>query len=92
MVKYLGHYGHKQSQKSESIDTPGGGKQEVTTTHNILLEYAECDLAEYFAEQLPPVFQTEIVSFWKALFEVADALERIHNLENEDGAVKKFDG
>ena len=94
MVKYLGHYGHKEvkvtERNSRALDQAEGNEE--VATHNILLEYAEFDLAEYFAQRLPPVFPTEIEAFWKALFEVADALEGIHNLENNDGAVKQFDG
>ena len=91
MVKYLGHYGHKKVKEAPGPLYDAGEKEEVTT-YNILLEYAEFDLAEYFAQRLPPVLQTEIEAFWKALFEVSDALEYIHNLENNDGEVKRFDG
>ena len=49
-------------------------------TQNILLEYGDCDLDDLFYFQLPPVLQTEIEEFWNHLFEVADAVEKIHNL------------
>ena len=85
MIRYLGDYSHQEIRHvSEEI---------TETTHNILLEYGELDLDEYFIERLPPVLQTEIETFWKALFEVADAVEAIHNLETStDVQVRKYHG
>ncbi|KAL8658704.1 MAG: hypothetical protein Q9226_000818 [Calogaya cf. arnoldii] len=48
-------------------------------TFNLLLEFGECDLDEFFAHRNPPVLQDETDQFWKALFEVADALDGLHN-------------
>lgn len=48
------------------------------TTYNILLEFGELDLDEYFFERSPPVLTAEIVHFWKDLFEVARAVKDIH--------------
>ena len=94
MVKYLGDYGHQEPRQCQPLPSVDGHTSEETlvNTYNILLEYGEYDLDEYFAQRLPPVFRTEIATFWKSLFEVADAVDGIHNLENEDGAVRKFHG
>jgi hypothetical protein len=74
MVRCLADYGHHEMQRSS-------GQAAVSrTTYNILLEYGDCDLDEFFADRLPPIFETEVEGFWKALFEVADAVEGIHNL------------
>lgn len=50
------------------------------TTYNILLEFGELDLDEFFFDQniLPPVLSTEVGKFWKDLFEVATAVKEIH--------------
>lgn len=47
-------------------------------THNILLEDAQCDLFEYFADTVPPTTPAEIFGFWSQLFGIASALKRIH--------------
>ena len=66
------------------------------TTYNILLEYGEFDLEEFFGEQqqYPPVLQLEIVLFWESFFKVADAISRVHNLtiKTEDGKTKIYNG
>lgn len=90
MVQYLGHYEHEEIQlPSHAPETVVTAKEEevTRTTYNILLEYGDMDLDEFFAERLPPVLQTEVEAFWKDLFEVADAVERIHNLEDRTGGV-----
>ena len=94
MVKYLGDYGHQEAQQTSPGSDLNGRKSEETSvvTHNILLEYGDCDLDEYFAQRLPPVFRTEIESFWQSLAEVADALNGVHNLEDKDGIVQKYHG
>lgn len=54
-------------------------------TWNILLEYGDLDLDEYFLERLPPVFPINILGFWEDLFEVGDAIKGVHNLEYGKG-------
>jgi hypothetical protein len=79
MVQYLGEYTHASHQvlgtRVESLDK----------TFNILLEYGDLDLDEYFLERLPPVFPTEIMRFWKDLFEVSEAIKGVHNLKHGKG-------
>lgn len=77
MVRCLADYEHQEIRRSPSL------AETVATTYNILLEYGDEDLDEYFARLLPPVFQTEVEGFWKGLFEVADAVEGIHNLKTD---------
>ncbi|MCJ1308075.1 hypothetical protein MMC25_001726 [Agyrium rufum] len=94
IVKYLGDYGHPrfcQPETNEGLHAGNNGR-ETFGTHNILLEYGDYDLDEYFAQRLPPVVRTGIEDFWRSLFEVADAIEGIHNLNNNDGAVQHFYG
>jgi hypothetical protein len=85
IVRCLAEYIHREIRRPpDSPQSPHlpdqAADEEVRTTYNILLEYGEFDLDEYFAEFLPPVLQTELEKFWSALFEVADAVEGIHNL------------
>lgn len=63
-------------------------------SHNILLEYREHDLNEYFFVQSPPTLGREILDFWEKLFQIADALRRVHNLEKKmnNGNSIKFRG
>lgn len=63
------------------------------TTCNILLEFGDLDLDEFFAERSPPILPSEIVDFWKDLFEISEAVQRIHNLEiRTDGLVQDYNG
>lgn len=83
MVQYLGCY---------SID----GCPLQSGSHNILLEYGQFDLDEYFADKrsYPPIRGAEIRLFWQSLFEIADAIRRIHNLEHKDknGGTDEYNG
>jgi hypothetical protein len=96
MVQYLGEYGHKEihaPSKGPQIITPDMHQDVLRTTYNILLEYGESDLEEYFADTNPPYLQPEVEAFWKGLFAVADAVQGIHHLKtNTDGRVQEFYG
>ena len=85
MVQYLGEYSFDEKPNDPS-----------SRTHNILLEFGELDLDEFFADpqQHPPLLSLEIIEFWGYLFKVADALQTIHNLvyKNEDGLVQRYHG
>jgi hypothetical protein len=48
---------------------------------NLLLEFGTYDLRLIFGHKLPPVFPKEILAFWEALFEVADAVYGIHEFK-----------
>lgn len=87
MVRCLLDFEHREIR-------PGPGKdQPPRDTYNILLEFGDLDLAEYFADRLPPVLQIETEDFWIGLFDVADALEGIHNRQaNTGGVVQEYYG
>ena len=83
MIKCLGHYTHR-GQPTERT-TASSADKKVEFNFNILLEYSLLDLDEVFGSRLPPVFPNEIEAFWKALFKVADAVDKLHNLKiNEE--------
>jgi hypothetical protein len=95
-VKYLGEFSYR-----ESYETPGssqkspqdGGNDPLRNTHNIILEYGEADLEEFFLDKIPPVLSDEISSFWRELFAIADAIRNIHNLKvKENGRVQEYQG
>lgn len=99
MVRYLGDYEHVEVQTvphTPQTTTDGeASKVEVRkiSTFNIILEYGDYDLVEYFEEFAPPVFQSEVNFFWTGLFEVAHAVENIHNFSvNKDGRIEEFQG
>ncbi|KAK1751003.1 hypothetical protein QBC47DRAFT_83115 [Echria macrotheca] len=50
-------------------------------TYNILLEYADYDLAGAVVAESPPISYDEITSFWQSLSEVATTLTEIHCLD-----------
>ena len=63
-------------------------------TYNILLEFGEMDLADYFKRTLPPVLPLEIEAFWRSLFAVANAVQGVHDLKVRDdsGQTKEYYG
>lgn len=105
MVQYLGYFSYKEREygNSDSSETPEGlranpkivepEEQIVRATHNIVLEFGESDLEEYFVDNQPPAFQPEVEAFWSGLVEVAEAVKGIHNLETTNGGrVQQFYG
>ncbi|KAI1410206.1 hypothetical protein F5Y13DRAFT_202335 [Hypoxylon sp. FL1857] len=86
MVQFLGEY--------EIDETLEGGM--VFHTWNILLEYGDEDLEEFFASPLnyPPNLNPETVQFWNSLANVAKALDAMHNLdlERENGRHDSYSG
>jgi hypothetical protein len=94
MVRYLTDY------KNEVFENPTDagrrsmdGRQFSNFTYNILLEYGQYDLEERFLLARPPVFGKELTEFWKDLFEVADAVEGVHNLKYQtEDEIKEFQG
>jgi len=50
-----------------------------TPTYNLLLEYADCDLEEYFADTPPPISPMDTVWLWKQLSGLAHGLQAIHD-------------
>ena len=95
MVRYLADYVHNEGTQKPTVATSTKKNQKHGTnfTYNILLEYGDCDLDECFMIEEPPVLETEIRAFWNDLFEIADAVDRIHNLKIpvEDG-FKEYHG
>jgi hypothetical protein len=83
MVRYLGDIVNRKACPelgATSGDDNSNGSASVD--YNILLEYGEFDL-QMFLEQnrLPPFLQVEIENFWRDIFQIAEALNRIHNLK-----------
>jgi hypothetical protein len=74
LIRCLGHF-------TEKLDVDGHTEK----THNLLLEYGELDLDEYFAETPPPATVDDIIPFWRNMFNVVDALEFIHNFQDYSG-------
>lgn len=86
MVKYLGEYKIDEQLEDGSIGH----------TWNMLLEYGEEDLDEFFASQrnYPPNLNPETIQFWNSLANVAQVLDSMHNLEfgRENGRHDHFFG
>ncbi|KAI1427718.1 kinase-like domain-containing protein [Xylaria sp. FL1777] len=90
MIKYLGTV--KCTQCPQTLQGPRNKEQR--RSYNILLEYGEDDLNEYFFVHNPPVLDREIIDFWGNLFQIVDALQRVHNLEQKrkDGTTHWYIG
>lgn len=73
-----------------TVPAPGPQEQLGRMTTNILLEWGETDLDDFFAERQPPVLGSEVRIFWKELFGVAEALQSVHNFKKKNG--QEFDG
>ena len=89
MVRWLADYKKSQT-SSEEPGHPAADSFNQTsknTTYNILLEYGEMDLSNYFEEIEQPVRSSDIEAFWRSVFAVADAVKGIHNLRVHDAGV-----
>ncbi|XXG99358.1 hypothetical protein Hte_005695 [Hypoxylon texense] len=86
MVQFLGEYEIDERLEDGTVDR----------TYNILLEYGEEDLEEFFASSrnYPPILNTETIQFWESLANVANALHSMHNLvlKRQDGRHHFFSG
>jgi hypothetical protein len=83
MIKYLGDYSHVVRHVDGS-----------ETTHNILLEYAENDLAEFFFRS-PPILREHVEGFWQKVLRIPSAVQELHNFEMQrlnSGASTKYKG
>ena len=63
--------------------------EEDQKTYNILLEYGEADLDEYFSTTPPPALASEIIAFWEDLFKVAEAVRDLHSFEFPRAGVER---
>jgi hypothetical protein len=93
MIKHFAHFSSYTYYVGDEEETSGA---KIKEWHS-LLELADCDLDDFFAEYDPPLLQTEIESLWKSIFGLADAVASIHELrvsaplqENKLCAPKKF--
>ncbi len=95
MVRWLADY-KKAKTSGETLQSGATGHSGHTadnTTYNILLEYGEMDLDEYFGRMVPPALPSDIEAFWRPLFAIADAIDGIHNLKTSDtGIVEEYYG
>jgi hypothetical protein len=56
-------------------------RQKGKNTMNLLLEWGQLDLGMTIRSRSPPVFPKEILTFWEALSEVANAVSGIHEFK-----------
>ncbi|KAF4630836.1 hypothetical protein G7Y89_g7300 [Cudoniella acicularis] len=75
MVQYFGCYEHYDGQ-----DQP---------TYNIILEFGEMDLVEYFHAKPPPQLPVEIVEFWDWISNIVRSIQTVHELSH---GTEKYDG
>jgi hypothetical protein len=82
IVRYLGSYTHDYGEGVGDVDDP-----HMKKTYNLLLEYGELDLYQYWADEtnVPPVRANEIIRYWEQLFEVAVAIRQVHHLDLSQG-------
>ena len=76
MIKCLFNYSHARDKDEDDLGAIG------VTTYNLVLEYGEFDLNQYFHYYLPPVLEKEQLAFWSDLFLVAHAVQGIHDFEH----------
>jgi hypothetical protein len=92
MIRYLGDFSYDFRYRDQQFDqknTKESHEHNVPTL-NILLEYGDCNLGEYFAERfLPPVTFEEILRFWKDLVDIPRAVRDLHYLERDKGGKKR---
>ncbi|KAL2874952.1 hypothetical protein SGCOL_009931 [Colletotrichum sp. CLE4] len=79
---------------NSTLDPEALGVVKYLGEYTIMLEFGEFDLDEYLAAKYPPVLNGEFIAFWKSIFQVAETLQRIHELKSEgaDGNMQIFSG
>ena len=94
MVQCICSYSLLAPQVALTANGTGNAFSQTQNTHNILLEFGELDLDEFFAESDPPAHPLEITGFWERFFKLAQALNKLHYLErrNEDGSQEPLHG
>jgi hypothetical protein len=98
MVKYLGEYEIDEWVEKDIVNENGVVQHVlgVERTFNILLEFGDHDLFEFFADPLQhsPHLHDDIVDFWQSLFKVAEALKKLHHrkVKHAVGREEEFDG
>ncbi|KAF1996467.1 hypothetical protein P154DRAFT_320396 [Amniculicola lignicola CBS 123094] len=62
--------------------------EHITTglTYNLLLEYADCDLNQYWENSAPPESTSEIESFYSSLHTVIEGLSNIHRVPRRNSS------
>ncbi|PGH11424.1 serine/threonine protein kinase [Polytolypa hystricis UAMH7299] len=80
IVRYLGSF----------YRNDGSGERD-SATYNLLLEFGQVDLDEFWADiaNIPPVRTEEIINSWDSLFNIAKAIDRVHKVNNKG---KVYDG
>ncbi|KAG8525536.1 uncharacterized protein KY384_009180 [Bacidia gigantensis] len=69
------------------------GAEDSHGMYNIVLEYAELDLDEYFFSKDPPLLSTDIAIFWRRMFDIASAVANIHQFAKlRAGVVEAYSG
>jgi len=85
MIRYLGEFEYDFHYPTPGSKITRSPTDPVETTYNIVLEYGDYDLADYFVEFLPPVTFHEILGFWKDLMEIPQEIRDLHNLTRMKG-------
>jgi serine/threonine protein kinase len=82
MVEYLGEYVYEEWDPAQKTHVK---------TFNILLEWGKLDLDEFFFDQkiASPVRTKEILKLYQNIFEIAEAIKRIHKLEKDENGERR---
>lgn len=94
MIRYLGNYTHtpirpKRRAPSFSVSEERRQDDEPGETNNILLEYGDFDLDEYFAATDPPVLPAQVTQFWQEVAGIAEAISEIHRFTMRRAGVRQ---
>ena len=73
-VRPLSAFQKKATQPSATTHTGNEGKD----SYNILLEYCEMDLSDYFVSKNPPVMSRDVELFWTNISRIVDAVRQLH--------------
>jgi hypothetical protein len=85
LIRRLFDYSHMELTSGHQGSNEAEDEIDGKMTYNIVLEYGECDLQEYFEQHIPPILEDDQLSFWSDLFLVADAVKDIHEFERSSG-------
>ena len=73
-VRPLSAFQKRATQPSATTHTGNEAKD----SYNILLEYCEMDLSDYFVAKNPPIISRDVELFWTNISRIVDAVRQLH--------------
>lgn len=96
VVRYLSTFTSFEQRLLQSSTPDKGTQPQWTLTYNILFEYGQANLRQFFHSITPPASYSAIRSFWEQIIRISKAIERLHlgysNSKSTSGQPEEYFG